>query len=322
MSNIIFKAENVTKQYRKFHLTSMKFKTSRALSGLDMAVHRGDVYGLVGKNGAGKTTLIRIMAGIAAQTSGKITLFGESDARTMYRQRSRINGIIETPAFYPGLTARDNLEISRLQRGIQDRGRVDKALKVTGLSEVDSQGLKARNFSLGMKQRLGIAMALMGNPEFLFFDEPLNGLDPVGIQDFRGLIQELNEKYGITILISSHMLRELDELATCYGFVHNGKMLEQISSEALKEKFEKYLALRVDDVTKAENILKNILNISRLEVVSRNTIHLREQLERDQEIMRELVTRGVAVKEMAVMEENLERYYLSLIKSQLSDGMS
>lgn len=316
MSDIIFRAKSITKKYRRFHPVGLKFGVFYALNGLDMEIHRGDVYGLVGKNGAGKTTLIRIMAGIAAQTSGDIMLFGESDAKTMYRQRSRINGIIESPAFYPGLTARDNLEICRLQRGIQDRGRIDKALKIAGLQEADIQGLKARNFSLGMKQRLGLAMALLGKPEFLFFDEPLNGLDPVGIRDFCGLIQELNGKYGITILISSHMLRELDELATCYGFVHNGKMLEQISSESLKKMFEKYLVLRVDDVTRAGNILKDKYGINKMEVVSRNTIYLREHLEKGEEIMKELVLQGVAVKEMAVKEDNLEKYYLSLIKNK------
>ena len=180
-------------------------------------------------------------------------------------------------------------------------------------SEIDK--VKVKNFSLGMKQRLGIAMSLIGKPEFLFFDEPLNGLDPVGIRDFRKLIQELNEKYGITILISSHLLRELDQLATCYGFIHNGKMLEQISAEELEKKIDKFLLLRVDDVTAAERILRTKLDINKLEVVSRNTIYLHEQLNRDGEIMKELVTKGITVKEMTVKEDDLEKYYMSLIRN-------
>lgn len=230
MAEIIFKAEKIVKQYKKK-------KTFPALNGFDMEIHRGDIYGFVGQNGAGKTTLIRILAGFVTPTSGNIELFGESNQKNLYQKRSQINGIIESPAVYPGLTALDNLEICRLQRGIKDKECIRKALEVVGLTGVDADVTKVRNFSLGMKQRLGIAMALLSKPQFLFFDEPLNGLDPVGIRDFHKLIQAMN-KSGITILISSHMLRELNSLATRYGFIHNGKMIEQISAEELTEKGE------------------------------------------------------------------------------------
>ncbi len=235
MAEIVFKAEKIVKKYKKK-------RTFAALDGVDMEIRRGEIYGFVGQNGAGKTTLIRILAGWAAQTSGGIELFGESGQKGLCQKRRHINGIIETPAFYPGLTAWDNLEICRLQRGIKNKGCICKVLEIVGLTGENASGTKAGKFSLGMKQRLGIAMALLGEPQFLFFDEPLNGLDPVGVRHFHQLIQTMS-KSGITILISSHMLRELQSVATCYGFIHKGKMLEQISSEELTVKggdLEKY----------------------------------------------------------------------------------
>ncbi len=231
MAEIIFKAEKIYKKYKKKN-------SFMALNGLDMEIRRGDIYGFVGQNGAGKTTLIRILAGWVTQTSGNIELFGECSQKNLFQMRRHINGIIETPALYLGLNAWDNLEICRLQKGITGRECIRKVLDIVGLTESDTADTKVKNFSLGMKQRLGIAMTLLGEPQFLFFDEPLNGLDPMGVRDFRNLIRTMNEN-GITILISSHMLHELSSLATCYGFIHKGKMIEQISSEELTEKFRR-----------------------------------------------------------------------------------
>lgn len=231
----IFKAENVKKKYRRLQLSSGQWKTNYALDGINMEIRRGDIYGLVGGNGAGKTTLMRILAGLAAPTEGTIELFGESDPKKLHIQRRRINGIIETPALNPALTAWENLEVCRLQQGLADDGRVEEALSLAGLAPRDIEGVKVRNFSLGMKQRLGIAKALLGRPELLFFDEPLNGLDPEGVWDFGALIGRLKES-GVTVLISSHLLRELSLLATCYGFVCKGKMTGQITARKLEEK--------------------------------------------------------------------------------------
>lgn len=246
-----------------------------------MEIHKGDIYGFVGQNGAGKTTLIRILAGFVSPTSGNIELFGESNPQNLCQKRSQINGIIEGPALYPGLTALDNLEICRLQRGIKDKECIGKAL--------------------------------LGKPQFLFFDEPLNGLDPVGIRDFHELIRMMN-KSGITILISSHMLRELNSLATCYGFIHNGKMIEQISAEELTEKFQRYMLLAVNNTDKAVEILTKKLGITRLEVVSDDTIHLYEKFNKSGEIMKALITNGITVEEMTMKGGDLEKYYFSLIK--------
>lgn len=306
MAEIIFRAEKVVKQYKKK-------KNSPTLNGIDMEIHKGDIYGFVGQNGAGKTTLIRILAGFVSPTSGNIELFGESNPQNLCQKRSQINGIIEGPALYPGLTALDNLEICRLQRGIKDKECIGKVLEIVGLTGASAYSTKVKNFSLGMKQRLGIAKALLGKPQFLFFDEPLNGLDPVGIRDFHELIRMMN-KSGITILISSHMLRELNSLATCYGFIHNGKMIEQISAEELTEKFQRYMLLAVNNTDKAVEILTKKLGITRLEVVSDDTIHLYEKFNKSGEIMKALITNGITVEEMTMKGGDLEKYYFSLIK--------
>ncbi len=308
MAEIIFKAEQIVKKYKK------KRKIFTALHGVDMEIRRGDIYGFVGQNGAGKTTLIRILAGWAAQTSGKIALFGEDSQKLLCQKRRHINGIIEAPALYPDLTAWDNLEICRLQRGTTDKDCIRKSLEIVGLTGADADSTKTRNFSLGMKQRLGIAMALLGEPQFLFFDEPLNGLDPVGVHDFHKLIRTMS-KNGITILISSHMLHELNSLATCYGFIHKGKMIEQISSEELTEKFRRYMLLSVDNAAGTVKTLTEKLGITRLEAISDDTVHLYEKLDQGGEIMKALITNGINVEEMTVKGEDLEKYYLSLIKN-------
>ncbi|MDE6850919.1 MAG: ABC transporter ATP-binding protein [Lachnospiraceae bacterium] len=308
MAEVIFKAEQIVKKYKKK-------KSFIALNGVDMEIHRGDIYGFVGENGAGKTTLIRILAGWVTQTSGNIALFGESSEKGLCQKRRYINGMIEAPAFYPDLTAWDNLEICRLQRGITHQECIRKSLKIVGLTGADIDSTKTKKFSLGMKQRLGIAMALLGEPQLLYFDEPLNGLDPVGVRDFHKLIRAMS-KNGITILISSHMLRELNSLATCYGFIHKGKMLEQISSEDLTEKFRQYMLLTVDDAASTVKILKEKLGLSRLEAVSDDTVHLYEGFDQGGEMMKALITNGIIVEEMTKKGEDLEKYYLSLIKKR------
>lgn len=236
MAEIIFKTENIVKQYRKFNVSTFRCETYDALNGFNMEIHRGDIYGFVGKNGAGKTTLIRLLAGLVRQTGGTVELFGERVPDKLHLQRSRINGLVEKPAVNGALTAQDNLKICCLQRGLECTGCINEVLEESGLSQFDVKNVKVRNFSLGMKQRLGIAMALLGKPELLFLDEPLNGLDAEGIRDFRELIKKLHQEYGTTILISSHQLRELTQVATCYGFIHKGKMLEQISAKDLGQK--------------------------------------------------------------------------------------
>ena len=222
----VLTAEGLSKEYKGF----------RALDGLSLHVPQGAIYGLVGRNGAGKTTLIRIICGLQEPTAGSYTLYGvKSGGRDLARARRRMGAVVEVPAVYQELTAEENLQIQMRVLGRRD-GDIPGLLKLVGLENTGKK--KAKNFSLGMRQRLGMAVALAGEPEFLVLDEPVNGLDPQGIIETRRLIQRLNRERGITILISSHILGELAQVATHYGFIDGGRMVEETEATALGESLE------------------------------------------------------------------------------------
>ncbi len=227
----ILTAESLWKSYKGFH----------ALSGLNMHLPKGAIYGLVGRNGAGKTTLIRLICGLQAPTSGSYTIFGlDSASKEIHKARRRMGAVVETPSIYLDLSAEDNIKEQYRVLGVPSDEGVGELLELVGLADTGKK--KARNFSLGMRQRLGIAIALAGDPDFLVLDEPVNGLDPQGIIEMRRLILKLNREKGITVLISSHILDELSRLATHYGFVDKGKMVREITAGELpaQEHLEDY----------------------------------------------------------------------------------
>ena len=250
---------------------------------VDLTLPKGEIYGLVGRNGAGKTTIIR----------------------------SRTGAMVEIPSFYPYLTARENLEYYRRQRGIAGSHVVEDALQQVGLANTGRK--KFKTFSLGMKQRLGLALALMDRPDLLLLDEPINGLDPEGIVEFRNLLLELNRQYHTTILISSHILSELQNLATCYGFIDKGRMLEQVTAAALAEKCRDCLELKVDDAPRAAALLERQLGYRDFEVVAGGAIRLYEGLGEPEKVTRLLVEQGVSLGGMEHRGANLEDYFLNLI---------
>ena len=234
-------------------LTKM-FSRKKAVNSVSMTVNRGDIYGFIGKNGAGKTTLIRMAVGLASPTSGTIELFG---SKNLTQMRKKIGTVIEYPAVIPHMTARQNLETQCRLQGVKDPKEIDRILEIVGLSDTGKK--KAKNFSLGMKQRLAIAIALIGEPEFLFLDEPTNGLDPAGIKEIRELIQRLNHERGITVLISSHILGELSKLATRYGIIDRGMMIDEFTAEELEARCQSSLIIQVDQVEKACSVLENVV---------------------------------------------------------------
>ncbi len=286
------------------------YGSCKALDGVNMLVRRGDVYGLVGRNGAGKTTLMRMITGQSEATGGEMELFGAS-GKNMRAQRSRTGAMIEIPSFSPFLTARENLEYYRLQRGIPGRQTVDEVLEQVDLADTGKK--KFKSFSLGMKQRLGLALALMNHPDFLILDEPINGLDPEGVAEFRQILRQLNQERQTTILVSSHILSELSNVATRYGFMEQGKILEEISAEALHDKCRTCLRLEVDNAAKAAAVLQSELGTDKFEVLPNNVVQLYACLDDPKQASYALARNGVALLAMEQKGADLEAYFLDLI---------
>lgn len=287
------------KQYRNF----------TALCGVSMHIPRGAIYGFVGRNGAGKTTLIRLICGLQSPTSGEYTLFGQPNtAKDITKSRKRMGAVVEMPSVYLNMTAEDNLREQYRILGLPSFDTIPGLLKLVGLENTEKK--KAKNFSLGMRQRLGIAVALAGNPDFLILDEPANGLDPQGIIEIRELILKLNREHGITFLISSHILDELSRLATHYGFIDKGCILKEISAEDLESACRKCLCITVDHMEILCTALDDrhmeyrVLSDSQAEIYSHIGIT---------ELVSVLSAGGCTVSAIAEREEGLENYYMNLI---------
>ena len=286
-----------------------RYKRFQALNDLNMHVPKGSIYGFVGKNGAGKTTLIRIICGLQEPDSGSYALYGcKNGSRAMAKMRRRMGAVVETPAIYPDMSARENLEQQYRVLGLPSMSGIDELLKLVGLSDTGKK--RAGNFSLGMRQRLGIAVALCGGPDFLVLDEPINGLDPEGIVEIRELILRLNRQEGITILISSHILDELSRLATHYGFIDRGSMVREISAAELEQHCRKAVRVRVDEP-------KALLRVC-------DDLHLSCELGDDHEadiygevtvtaLVEALSREGCTLYSLTERDEGLESFYMNLL---------
>lgn len=299
MENGLLVTRELSKSYRE-----------PAVDRVSLTVKQGQIFGLVGKNGAGKTTLIRMATGQTLPTSGELFLFGENSRKGLEKMRSRIGCMVETPSFFPYLTAEENLEYYRLQRGIPGKDSVTTALRQVNLADTGKK--KFRNFSLGMKQRLGLALAIMGHPDLLLLDEPINGLDPMGIVEFRDILLKLSQEQGATILISSHILSELSNLATDYGFLEKGRLLEQVSAEEIRSRCRDCLELWVDDAAKAMTVLEGA-SFGEAEVLPGNKIRLYGSLDQPQEVSRALIENGVGLLSLTQRGNTLEDYFLELV---------
>ncbi|MCY6484949.1 ABC transporter ATP-binding protein [Clostridium aestuarii] len=301
MSITVLKTRNLTKKYSR-HL---------AVNNVNIEIKQGEIYGLVGRNGAGKTTLLKMISGLTIPSSGEIEMFGETSNGGLNKSRMRTGCIIETPSFFPYLSAKKNLEYYRIQRGILEKKCVDEVLEFVGLQDVRTK--KFKNFSLGMKQRLGLALTLMASPDLLILDEPINGLDPEGIVEFREILLKMNREKNVTIIISSHILGELSQLATTYGFINNGKFLEQISAKQLEEKCKSCIAMKVDNTEKASVIIEKQLGCSEYEVLNGNEIRLYERIDAPGIVNKTLIDNGVIVSSINNVGVNLENYFIKLI---------
>lgn len=288
---------------------SKDFAGRMAVDHVSIKVNRGDIYGFIGENGAGKTTLMRMVCGLATPTSGDIILFGSKDLST---QRHRIGCTIENPALYSMMTAIDNMDAQRLLLGIRDKKVCDELLEIAGLSNTGKK--KAKDFSLGMKQRLMIALALLGEPEFLVLDEPTNGLDPVGIKEVLDLFQYLNKDKGLTILISSHILGDLEKVATRYGVISGGKMVDEFQADELSSRCGKNLVIHADNLPKTEEIVRRMFADAQIERISENSIRINGHIEDAGHICKKLVDEGIMVNALIPEGETLENYFLKLMK--------
>ena len=295
----VFKSNEISKSYGKF----------TALSDVNMEIPKGAIYGFVGKNGAGKTTLIRVMTGLQRPSSGTYELMGKSFTdKDISESRRRMGAVVESPAVYLDMSARDNLIQQCLMLGLPDYNCVDEILEMVGLSETGKK--KARNFSLGMRQRLGIGVALCGSPDFIVLDEPINGLDPQGIIEVRELILKLNRERGITFLISSHILDELAKVATHYGFIDKGHIVRQMTAEELTDECRKSIRMKVSDI----KLLSKVMEEKKIDykVVDSNTADVYADLTFS-EVAKDFEKVGCTIINMQEHDESLEAFYLSLL---------
>ncbi len=301
MSEIIIDVKNLDKQYMK----------QKAVDNASFQIKEGMICGLIGPNGAGKTTIMKMLGGLVLPTGGSLEIYGAGDENGLAHARSRMSFMIETPYAKEKLSARENLEKQRLQKGIPDKNRIDEVLEIVGLTDVGKKPVK--NFSLGMRQRLGIANALMTKPEIMVLDEPVNGLDPEGIVEIRELLLKLNREEHITILISSHILSELSLLCTDYLFINKGKLLQAVSADELKKLCREFYRISTDNNPLAAAILENQLGITQFDVDKDGSIRLYEQLENMHTISKTLFENGVVPVVLHINEANLEQYYMNMV---------
>lgn len=295
----VLETKNLEKRYKDF----------KAISNLNIHVEKGAIYGLIGKNGAGKTTLIRLVCGLQSPTSGTYSIYGiDNTSKKILETRKRIGAIVESPSIYLDLTARENIEEQYQILGLPSYDSIDELIAFVGLENTGKK--KTKNFSLGMKQRLGIAIALAGNPDFLILDEPINGLDPQGIVEIRELILRLNKDKKITVLISSHYLDELSKIATHYGFVDNGQIIKEVSAEELNKLCKKRIEIKVSDDKECVKYLEED-QIS-YEIIDKNIIHIFENVNISK-LSLALAKRNCEIEEIHEKDESLENYYINLL---------
>lgn len=304
MSEYIIETKNLTK----------KFGKNLAVDSINMKIEKGKIYGLLGKNGAGKTTTMCMLLNLSNSNSGEIFLFGKNVKKSSNKIYSRIGSIIETPGFYENLTGEENLKAFSKLRGNYNKNSIINALKIVSLYEEKNKRFK--HYSLGMKQRLGIAAALIHNPDILILDEPVNGLDPIGILEIRNLLRSLVDDYNLTILISSHILSEIEQIADVIAIMDNGKLIEEVNKEELHLKIGKYVDFEVSNLAIAKKILEEEglrENRDFKSIQDENSIYLLNNFELRSDINSLFVKNGLKVNKINLIEENLEEYFINLV---------
>ncbi len=300
MSDVILETRGLTKKY----------KNQYALDNVSITLKKNHIYGFIGENGAGKSTLMKILAGLIFPTSGDMTFMGETDPSAIEQKRKSVGTMIEGPYLYPGYSVRQNVELQRLLIGNPDESATDRVIELVGLS--DSKKKKAKKLSMGMKQRLGIAMAMVGNPRFLILDEPINGLDPKNIVTLRSMLKKINQDNDCTIFVSSHILSELYLLATDFIFIHKGKIIETVTHEQLEEKCSQYIFIRNNNIPETVTILEKHFPYVNYKVESDETVKVYAKSDIMTELSGYMMQAGITISELSEKELTLEEYFISI----------
>lgn len=303
MKKTVLKTINLTKKYKDF----------TALDHVNITIHKGDIYGLIGRNGAGKTTLMKTITTLTEKSEGSFQLF-ESTPEELTESKKRIGCLIESPAFFANLTVTQNLKYYAFQKGIVDQNQIERVLNLVDL--IKQKNKKFKNLSLGMKQRLGIALAILDNPDFIILDEPINGLDPIGIKEIRDTLKKLNEENGITLLISSHILSELYLLANHFCFIERGKVIKELSKEELDLECSKCIVIQVNDIQKTTVVLEKELHTTNYKVIDKQEIRLYDYLDNSAKVNRILNKKEIDVISIYESGISLEEYFDTLIKEE------
>lgn len=297
--NMVIETNGLTKTYGK----------KDAVKDINIHVREGEIYGLIGRNGAGKTTVMRMLSGLSNPTNGSYKIFGK-DGAALKAEKKNIGVLIENPGLYPNLSAYENLKIKCLGMGVPYKGYVEQLLKTVGLENTDKKK-SAGSYSLGMRQRLGIALALVGDPKMIILDEPINGLDPQGIVEVRKTLEMLRDEKHITIMISSHILDELSKLADSYGIIHEGRLIDEFTAEQLHERCGQFVLVRTDDNARAAKILKDA-GFAQVKTDNNGDLRISDQIDNSAEMARALVNAGLSLREIFINNISLEDYYLSV----------
>lgn len=307
MKDYVLETKNLTKSYHG----------TKVLQDVSIMLEAGKIYGLIGSNGAGKTTLMRLVSGLAFPTEGSIKLFGKSDKSSLQQERKRLGCMIEYPSFIPYMSAEENLNYHRIIRAVPSKIIVKELLDLVGLNHSGKK--KAKNFSLGMKQRLGIAISLLSDPELLILDEPINGLDPIGVVEIRNLLTKLCEERQMTIMISSHNLPELYQLATDYIIIHQGQVKQSITMEELDEKCRHHFLIGCDQPEKLVSVLESELHTSNFKVMPDKIVKLYDFLDNKNLVAKTIHDNGILINNFLIQGDTLEDYFISVIGGDQHD---
>ncbi|MCY8911565.1 ABC transporter ATP-binding protein [Bacillus atrophaeus] len=287
------------------------FQGKEVVSNVNMHIRKGEIYGFLGPNGAGKTTVMKMLTSLVKPTGGEIEILGHKLTNTSYKVLGRIGSMIEYPIFYEKLTAQENLELHCEYMGYHDKNSIQEVLGMVNLKNIEDKAVKT--FSLGMKQRLGIARAIITKPELLILDEPINGLDPVGIKEIRHLFQVLSKEYGMTLLISSHMLSEIEQIADTIGVIRDGRLLEEVSMDKIRGQNTEYIELVTTNRTKACFVLENELDIANFKILNEKTVRIYDSDASQAVISKALILNDIDIESINKKYTSLEDYFLSLI---------